>query len=244
MITAIWLVGQLSAGAIVAHAKEIDLKIEDLSATVRMEIVAEGKTKERVFQLLLRREGVNYRAVITLLQPLEMEGTRFLVVAERGKRNRQWAFFPDLDLVRPIAGRQQDDAFLGSDISYADLAGSAHLDDLVHRLVGEEDIDGITCYVMEGVPRHRIAYGKLQGWVRKDDFVTIRAVFFDHNDKPLKEARLTRVEEVNGVPIAHRIEMWSRVEDRHTVLSLDEVRINQGLSLEVFTESSLKKIDD
>jgi outer membrane lipoprotein-sorting protein len=244
MITAIWLVGQLSAGAIVAHAKEIDLKIEDLSATVRMEIVAHGKTKERVFQLLLRREGVNYRAVITLLEPREMEGTRFLVVADRGKRNRQWAFFPDLDLVRPIAGRQQDDPFLGSDISYADLAGGAHLDDLVHRLVGEEDVDGITCYVMEGVPRHRIAYGKLQGWVRKDDFVTIRAVFFDHNDQPLKEARLTRVEEVNGVPIAHRIEMRSRVDDRHTVLSLDEVRINQGLSPEVFTESSLKKIDN
>jgi outer membrane lipoprotein-sorting protein len=172
MTAAVLLLAQLSAGAIVAHAKEIDLKIEDLSAKVHMEIAAEGKNKERVFELLMRREGVDYRAVITLIEPEEMEGTRFLVVAERGKRNRQWAYFPDLDLVRRIAGRDQDDPFLGSDITYADLAGGAHLDDLLHSLIGEESIDGTPCYVMEGVPRHRIAYGKLRGWVRKDDFVS------------------------------------------------------------------------
>ena len=203
------LLAQLSAGAIVAHAKELDLQIKDLSTRVHMEIVAEGKVKKRVFELIMRREGVDYRAVITLLEPEELEGTRFLIVARRGKRNRQWAYFPDFDLVRPIAGRNQDDPFLGSDISYADLAGAAHLDDLQHRLVGEESIDDTPCYVMEGVPRHRIAYGKLRGWVRKDNFVTVQAVFFDEDLDPLKEARLTDIREVGAVPMAHRIEMKS-----------------------------------
>lgn len=239
MTAAFLLLSQLSAGAIVAHAKEVDLQVKDLSAKVRMEIVANGEVKERVFELLMRREGVDYRAVITLLEPVEMEGTRFLIVAQRGKRNRQWAYFPDLELVRPIAGRNQDDPFLGSDISYADLAGAAHLDDLLHRLVGEEAIDGTPCYVMEGVPRHRIAYGKLQGWVRKEDFVTIRAVFFDEALAPLKRARLTDIRQVGGVPMAHRIEMKSLIGESKTVLSLDELRINQNLPPELFTEATL-----
>ena len=240
MTAAIVLLAQLSAGAIVAHTKEVDLQVKDLSANVHMEIVANGKVKRRVFQLLMRREGVGYRAVITLLEPEEMEGTRFLIVAQRGKRNRQWAYFPDLDLVRPIAGRNQDDPFLGSNISYADLAGGAHLDDLRHRLVDEEEIDGTSCYVMEGVPRHRIAYGKLRGWVRKDNFVTIQAVFFDPELEPLKEARLTDVREVDGIPMAHRIEMKSLVEDGHTVLSLRELRINQNLPSGLFTAEALE----
>ena len=239
-MTAVLLLAQLSAGAIVARAKEVDLQVHDLSARVHMEIIAEGAAKKRVFELIMQREGVDYRAVITLLEPAEMEGTRFLIVAQRGKRNRQWAYFPDFDLVRPIAGRNQDDPFLGSDISYADLAGAAHLDDLLHRLVGEEAIDGIPCYVMEGVPRHRIAYGKLQGWVRKDDFVTTKAVFFDEDLDPLKEARLTDIREVGGVPMAHRIEMKSLIGESKTVLSLDELRINQNLSPGLFTEAALE----
>jgi outer membrane lipoprotein-sorting protein len=238
-LTAVLLIAQLSAGAIVAHAKEVDLQVKDLSARVHMEIVAEGVAKKRVFELIMRREGVDYRAVITLVEPAAMEGTRLLIVAQRGKRNRQWAYFPDLDLVRPIAGRNQDDPFLGSDVSYADLAGAAHLDDLLHRLVGEEVIDGTPCYVMEGVPRHRIAYGKLRGWVRKDDFVTIRAVFFDEDLDPLKEARLTDIREVSGVPMAHRIEMKSLIGESKTVLSLSELRINQDLPPGLFTEAAL-----
>jgi outer membrane lipoprotein-sorting protein len=239
MMVVVLLVAQLSAGAIVAHVKEVDLQIQDLSARATMEITSQGKTKERIFDLRLLRDGVNYRAVITLVEPAEMAGTRFLIVAERGKRNRQWAYFPDLDIVRSIAGRDQEDRFLGSDITYADLAGGAHLDDLVHRLVGEEDVDAAACYVMEGVPRHKASYGKLQGWVRKDSFVTVRAVFFDHNEAPLKEAHLGDIRELDRVPFAHRIEVRSLVEDSHTLLMLKDVRINQGLGPELFTESAL-----
>ncbi len=81
MIAAVLLAAQLSAGAIVSHAKEVDLQIRDLSARIHMEIVRQGKRKDRVFDILLRREGVNYRALISLVEPPEMSGTRFLVIA-------------------------------------------------------------------------------------------------------------------------------------------------------------------
>ena len=240
MMGILLLVGQLSAGAIVAHVKEVDLRIRDFTARAHMEVISQGETKERVFDLMLRRDGVNYRAVISLVEPQEMAGTRFLIVSERGKRNRQWAYFPNLDLVRSIAGRDQEDPFLGSDITYADLSGGAHLDDLVHRLVGEEAVDGSTCYLMEGVPRHRTSYGKLRGWVRKDNFVTVRAVFFDSDREPLKEAHLSDILELDGVPLAHRIEMRSLITDSHTRLVLKDVKVNQDLPVELFTESALK----
>lgn len=233
------LAAQLSAGAIVAHAKEVDLRIQDLTARAHMEVASQGETKERVFDLMLRREGVNYRAVISLVEPQEMAGLRFLIVAERGKRNRQWAYFPDLDLVRAIAGRDQEDPFLGSDVTFADLSGGAHLDDLVHRLVGEEAVDGSTCYLMEGVPRHKTGYGKLRGWVRKDNFVTVRAVFFDNEKEPLKEAHLSDIFELDGVPVVHRIEIRSLITDSLTRLVLEDVKINRDLSFELFTESAL-----
>jgi len=240
MMGILLLAGQLSAGAIVAHVKEVDLRMRDFAARAQMEVTSQGKTRKRVFDLMLRREGVNYRAMISLIEPPEMAGTRFLIVAERGRRNRQWAYFPDLDLVRSIAGRDQEDPFLGSDITFADLSGGAHLDDMVHRLIGVEAVEGSTCYLMEGVPRHKTTYGKIRGWIRKDNFVTVRAVFFDNDEEPLKEAHLGDILELDGVPLAHRIEMRSLITDSHTRLVLKNVKVNRDLPFELFTETALK----
>jgi hypothetical protein len=191
--------------------------------------------------MLRGEDTVSYRARVLLREPAEMKGTEFLIHAERGARNRQWAYFPDLDLVREIAGKNEDDPFLGSDITYADLAGGAHLDDLQHELLGEETLEGEPCFVMEGVPRHRVAYGRLRGFVRKRDFVVIQAEFFDHGGELVKRARLGDVRDLGSAVLAHRIEVKRPEEDRSTVLTFSEVRVNQGLAPEFFTRDALEK---
>ena len=234
------LVAQLSAGAIVARAKNEDMRIRDLEANAQLEILSGGERKTRRMRLSLKRDGVNYRALFEILEPRAMTGTKFLVQAERGKRNREWAYFPDLDLVRSIPGKSQDDAFLGSEITYADLAGGAHLDDLLHRLVGEVTVDGEECYLLEGTPRHEIVYGKLRGYVRKTDFVTVKAEFFDSGGRLVKQAHLTDVRDLGGgIELAYRIEMRNVVTHSVSVLTLSDVRVNQDLSLDDFTADAL-----
>jgi hypothetical protein len=238
------LLFQLSTGAIVARVKANDERIRDLRALARIEIRGEGsETLTRVFDLYLLRaeEAFGYRARVKLREPSEMRGTEFLVHAERGKRNEQWAYFPDLDLVREIAGKNEDDPFLGSDITYADLAGGAHLDDLEHRLLGDAEVGGEPCYLLEGVPRHRVAYGKLRGWVRKTDFVTVRAEFFGHDGKLLKRALLADIRELGGALLAHRIEVLRPEPGRGTVLVLESVEVNRGLKPSDFTRENLGK---
>jgi hypothetical protein len=240
---ALVLIAQISEGAIVARVKQNEAKTRDLQAVARLEIVAAGETRSRVFDFSLLRgeDTVSYRARVLLREPAEMKGTEFLIHAERGARNRQWAYFPDLDLVREIAGKNEDDPFLGSDITYADLAGGAHLDDLHHRFLGEETVGSEPCFVMEGVPKHRVAYGKLRGFIRKKDFVVIKAEFFDQGGELLKEARLEDVRDLGGVLLAHRIEVRSPAEDRSTVLTFSEVRVNQGLAPDAFTRDALER---
>jgi outer membrane lipoprotein-sorting protein len=237
------LLTQISAGAIVARMKENDAKVRDFQAIARLEIADAGEIKRRVFAISLLRggEGVSYRARIRLREPAEMEGTEFLIVAERGKRNQQWAYFPDVDLVREIPGKNQDDPFLGSDLTYADLAGGAHLDDLRHRLLGEDEVEGELCYVLEGIPEHRIAYGKLRGFIRKKDFVPVKAEFFDRKESLLKEALLSDVRELGGAFLAHRIEVRKPAAERRTVLTFEDVEVNVGLALETFTRDALGK---
>ena len=234
------LVAQISAGAIVARVKQQELRIEDLQASALLEITSGGEVKTRRFALSMKREGVDYQAVIALEEPRAMAGTKFLIQAERGKRNREWAYFPDLDLVRSIPGKSQDDPFLGSDITYADLAGGAHLDDLLHELIGEAVIDGEACYIMEGTPRRKIVYGKFRGFIRKKDFVNVKALFFDRNGGLMKEAMLTDIRDLgDGILLAHRIEVKSVTTDSTTVFTLSDVRVNETVSAGAFTPEAL-----
>jgi len=236
------LVAQISAGAIVARVKLQELRIEDLQASALLEITTGDGVKTRRFALSMKREGVDYRAVIALEEPRAMAGTKFLIQAERGKRNREWAYFPDLDLVRSIPGKSQDDPFLGSDITYADLAGGAHLDDLLHELIGEEVIDGEPCYIMEGTPRRKIVYGKFRGFIRKKDFVNVRALFFDRDGGLMKEATMSDIRDLgDGTLLAHRIEIKNATTDSTTVLTLSDARVNESLSPEMFTEDALSR---
>ena len=233
---------QISAGAVVARVKQQELRIEDMQASALLEVTSGGETKTRRFTLSMKRDGVNYKALIALSEPRAMAGTKFLIDAERGKRNEEWAYFPDLDLVRKIPGKSQDDPFLSSDITYADLAGGAHLDDLLHELVGEEVIDGEPCYVMEGKPRREIVYGKMRGYIRKKDFMNIKAEFYDNDGALMKEARLTDIRDLgDGILLAHRMEVKSATTDSITVMTLSDVRINQVLAEDLFTEDALSR---
>ena len=63
------LVAQISAGAIVARVKLQELRIEDLQASALLEITTGGEVKTRRFALSMKREGVNYRAIIALEEP-------------------------------------------------------------------------------------------------------------------------------------------------------------------------------
>ena len=94
---------------------------------------------------------------------------------------------------------------------------------------------------MEGVPKHRVAYGKLRGFIRKKDFVVVKADFFDQSGKLLKQALLSDVRDLGGVLLAHRIEIKRPAEDRSTVLTFEDVRVNRGLAPDAFTREALEK---
>jgi len=231
---------QLSAPAIVARVREVDLRVRDLQAEVSMTIERGSETRRRRFRMIVQRDGPRYRSRIEVLEPAPMRGVRFLIHAERGKRNQQWSHFPDLALTRKIPGSRQDDPFLGSDVTYADLAGAAHLDDLKHSLLGEETVAGEPCWHLRGVPRRKIVYGALEGWVSQSRFTTVMAKFFDQDDGLIKTAKLEDLRMLDdSVWFAHRIVVESH--DSRTVLDFDAVRVNEGVDPSLLVAELLGK---
>jgi hypothetical protein len=86
-----------------------------------------------------------------------------------------------------------------------------------------------------------VAYGKLRGFIRKKDVVVVKAEFFDHGGELLKQALLSDVRDLGGVLLAHRIEVKRPAEDRRTVLTFSEVKVNQSVAPDAFTREALGK---
>lgn len=68
-----------------------------------------------------------------------------------------WMFFPDAEEIIKISGHMLNQGMMGSDFSYQDIMESDKLTDLYDfKIIGEEEIDGRPCYVLEGVAREGV----------------------------------------------------------------------------------------
>lgn len=98
------------------------------TAEVLMRLIdREGRTRTRRIRWQQDTGDAHSRVLARVTAPAELRGTAFLSVGEGKAEPRQWLFLPSLGRTRRIAGAQGNERFLGSDFSYADLAG-LHLD--------------------------------------------------------------------------------------------------------------------
>ena len=99
-------------------------------------------------------------------------GTKFL---KRG--DDLWMFFPDAEDLIKISGHMLSQGMMGSDFSYQDVMESDKLTDLyTFELLGEEELDGRPCYILEGVAVEgkQVSYYRRKSWVDKERFVGLR----------------------------------------------------------------------
>lgn len=99
-------------------------------------------------------------------------GTKFL---KRG--DDLWMFFPDAEDLVKISGHMLNQGIMGSDFSYQDVMEADKLTDLyAFELVGEEELDGRPCYVLEGiaVEGQDVSYYRRKSWIDSERFVGLR----------------------------------------------------------------------
>ena len=137
---------------------------------------------------------------------------------------------------------------MGSDFSYADI-GSGNLDDYIYTLTGDKDIEGKDCYVIEAIPRSEKikkneGYSKKIIWVRKDIFYPVQQKYYGTKDEHLKVMKSSDLQRVEGagVWIASHIVMEDvQKKGNETVMELEEIKVNTGISDEFFTQRNLSK---
>lgn len=122
------------------------------------------------------------RQRLFFLAPADVRGTGFLVVDyhDTERDDDQWLFLPNLNKSKRIAGSDQSGSFMGSDISYADLA-SRNLDDWQYELVREDQVDEAAVWIVRASAADqtvidRTGYTESLLYVQQSNYQVIRAI--------------------------------------------------------------------
>jgi hypothetical protein len=206
-------------------------------------VLIDKRGKERRREMITHRKdfGELSKTLIRFTKPADIEGTGFLSWENEDRDDDQFIFLPELRRVRRVASRKKDGQFVNSDYTYEDMERrKVEKDD--HCLLGEEDVNGWRCYVLESVPKKGSGsqYSKLKMYVIKDLYLAAKVEYYGKKLKLTKIFTAREIEKIDGIWTMLESEMVNLKREHRTILASHEVRYNRGISDDVFTKRYLE----
>jgi outer membrane lipoprotein-sorting protein len=219
---------------------------KDQIATVTLQLIDKDGSERKI---VTRRLWKNYsgqddldsKTLFWTEFPPENKGTGFLIwdYATDGKSDDLWLYLPSLRQSRRMTTRDQDDAFMGSDLTFADM-GQRRLDEDVHTLMGESQINNIPCYVVQSVPKEKNSiYSKRVSCISKKDWLTLKTDYYDRKGDLLKTQNIDW-QEKSGFHIYKQMVVKNAQTGHSTIFTMSNLKLDNGLKDDELTERALK----
>lgn len=212
-------------------------------------ILINKRGQKRVRKVINYRKdyGKDDKSVMFFLEPADVKNTGFLSwnYDDESKDDDQWLYLPALKKVRRISSSKKADYFMGTDFTYNDM-GDRDINDYNYKHLEPEVINGIECYHLERLPKDKdvmkeTGYGRAEIWIRPDNWVMMKAVFYDTKLKLLKELTTSDIEEIDGIWTTKTWKMDNIQKKHQTIFNFSNIRYNTGLDDDIFSQRRLTK---
>lgn len=237
---------EMNARQIMKKNDEVENSKDSLSKITMYLISRKGQ--ERVRKILYwekKDKDDNRNTIVKFQYPADVKGTGLLTQELKGSEDDQWLYLPALKKTRRISASNKGDSFMGSDFAYEDMERD-DLNESEYRLLGVDDIGGKAYYHIEDIPvsesKKKVTnYSRREFWIRKNDFAVEKIDYYDKKGNLLKRLIASDIRLINGKPRAHKVVMENFQTGHKTVLIYEEIKLDQGLSDNLFTERQLAR---
>ncbi|MEW6682328.1 MAG: outer membrane lipoprotein-sorting protein [Nitrospirota bacterium] len=243
--TAIAAEPELTGLDVMKKTRELYLANDQLSTVTLRKIDKRGDEQKivtkRYWKAYGGKDGFESKTLFVTEFPPDQRGVGFLIwdYHKAGQADDLRLYLPSLKQVRRMTTREQDDAFMGSDLTFADL-GQRELDEDTHTLLRTERCGATPCYVVQSVPKDQESlYGKKLTWVPVTDFTPLRIDYYDRKGDLLKTQAI-EWQRPNNVWAWKRAEVKNVQTSHKTLFEISDLRNNVGLSDDEFSERILK----
>ena len=218
--------------------QKIDENMSAKSQIVESTMTIHGKRSSRSVTSISWIEGTE-KSFTEYLAPAREKGTKMLKLGDQ-----LWMYSPQSDRTIRISGHMLRQSVMGSDLSYEDMMEDRKLEELYSaKIVGEEDIDGHICWVMELTAAvDDLAYHSQKLWVDKEHFVYRKQQLFAKSGKLLKVVEIADLIQIDGRWYPKKMLFQDVLKSgKGTEFIVESVKFDEVISDHIFSKAALRK---
>jgi len=221
-----------------ALVKAVVAALPKVPLTAKLELTtAQGVRK---LDMSSKRIGGDRASYIEVVAPDALQGIRFLFIEHEAGPPDQYIKVASARNAARVTDQIRKQPFLDSAFYVSDMV-EPQVDMYEYQFVGEEEIGGRHCRLVESVPKRPDdeIYSKTIIALDPQDFIVMRRQFFDRKGQLLKTWTIKKVEKVDGFWTFMQHEMVNEQEKVSSQLNLLEIKYNAELSDAMFTPTYL-----
>lgn len=207
-----------------------------------------GNTRVREFTYLQKDYADSDKFTMFFTTPNDVRDVAFHIENPHevlGKEDSQWMYLPVSRQTRRISTSDKRGAFMGSEYSYADL-DKIRVKDYRQTLVGEEQVLGRDCYVIEREPASpevltKTGYNKLKVWIDKQNSLVMRQDFFDVKGVLVKQMRTREVAAINQIDSIMLSETEHFIDGTRSEMRFSQLQYNVELDDRLFNQTAIRR---
>ncbi|MEX0610357.1 MAG: outer membrane lipoprotein-sorting protein [Balneolaceae bacterium] len=220
--------------------KKMDEKMRGESLEAEMSMTIIRPNWERTVSMKSWSRNTEY-SLILITAPARDEGTAFL---KRG--NEIWNWVPNVGRTIKMPPSMMMQSWMGSDFTNDDLVReSSVVTDYEHELAGDSTIEGYDTHQIELIPKPDapVVWGKVILWIEKEEFMQLRAEFYDEDDFLINIMEASDVQEFDGRMIPAKLEMIPNDKEGHkTVMEYKSMNFNEGIPESFFSVQNMRRV--
>lgn len=220
--------------------KKADEKVRGESSRAEMTMEIVRPTWERSVSMKAWSLGEDY-SLILIMAPARDKGTAYL-----RRRNEIWHWIPNINRTIKLPPSMMSQSWMGSDFSNNDLVREASMVvDYNHTLLGDSTLGGYESHKiqMDPKPEAPVVWEKVIIYISKDEYLQLRAEFFDENQQIVRIMEGSNIKKMGGRLIPTRMEMIPLQEEgKKTIMIYEDIAFDIDISERFFSIQNMKRL--
>ena len=224
---------------------------QQVSRNLNIELIdRRGKIRRQETRGFRRYFGDEKRTVIFYRAPANIRDTAFLTYdySSTDKDDDQWLYLPALRKVRRVSASDRGDYFLGTDFTYEEIKkeNKIELGDYTFKRLGQEIVDGVDCFVVEGIPKtnaiaKELGYSKVVWRIDPLIWMSRSSDYWDVNGNHLKTITTPVIKQIDGIWSALEIRAINHKTQHRSVFTFANIDYKEEVPAKLFEQRSLTR---
>ncbi|MEO9964651.1 MAG: outer membrane lipoprotein-sorting protein [Reichenbachiella sp.] len=179
--------------------------------------------------------------LIYITAPARDKGQVFLK-----RQTDMWNWIPNISRMIKLPPSMMGQNWMGSDFTNDDLVKMNSLaEDYTHKLLGEEQVDGLECYKIELVPKPNssVVWGKINLWIAKEEYYQMKGEYFDEDFELINTMEASEITQFDDRKLPARLVMTPlNKPGNQTIMVNKNLKFSTDLQEDFFSQQNMKRV--